>query len=330
MTEYDATAASLRQAVKMDAIGQLTGGVAHDFNNILMVIMANLDALDEETDLDHAHAQPHRAHRQRHAARAAISPASCSPSRGDRRCSRSPPTSTSWSTALSGLLRRTLGEMVEVETVLGRWPVGRRYRSRPARGVAGQPRHQRARRACRTAAACALSPATCRCRPVRRADGIAAGDFVVVLVSDTGKGMPPTVLEKVVRAVLHHQGGGQGTGLGLSMVYGFLQQSKGHVRIESEAGRGTTVRSTCPGAARRRQSDGGRRRAADMERGTERILVVEDDLRVRTGVLRASWRAWATRSRAQRRRRSTGLAAFEARATAVRPAADRCDRSGGR
>src|SRR5215208_2944409 len=122
MTEYDDTAATLRQAVKMDAIGQLTGGVAHDFNNILMVIMANLDVLDEQTDLEqairtrirrigNATQRAHDLTRQLLAfsRRQALQPVAIDINELVH--------------DTVGLLRRTLGEMIEVETVLsgGLW-----------------------------------------------------------------------------------------------------------------------------------------------------------------------------------------------------------------
>jgi CheY-like chemotaxis protein len=120
--------------------------------------------------------------------------------------------------------------------------------------------------------------------PGAASDGLGAGDYVVVAVSDTGKGMSPAVLEKAFEPFFTTKEPGKGTGLGLSMVYGFLQQSKGHVRIESELGLGTTVRLYLP-----RSGDATEvplaLPAAAMERGTERILVVEDDPRVRSGVL---------------------------------------------
>jgi len=107
----------------------------------------------------------------------------------------------------------------------------------------------------------------------------------VVAVSDTGKGMPPMVLEKAFEPFFTTKEAGKGTGLGLSMVYGFLQQSKGHVRIESEVGRGTTARLYLPRSSEPTPESTAASQAADMERGNERILVVEDDARVRTGVL---------------------------------------------
>ena len=282
MTEYDATAASLRQAVKMDAIGQLTGGVAHDFNNILMVIMANLDALDEETDLDRT--TRNRIGRIGNATQRARDLTRQLLAFSRRQALQ--PVATDVNELVHGtvgLLRRTLGEMIEVETVLGGglWDadidraqleaslVNLAINARDAMPDGGRLR----------VCTCNLSmPAGAE------RDGISAGDFVVVSVSDTGKGMAPNVLEKAFEPFFTTKEMGKGTGLGLSMVYGFLQQSKGHVRIESEVGRGTIVRLYLPRSGDEAASTAVSP-AADMERGTERILVVEDDSRVRAGVL---------------------------------------------
>ncbi|MBY0317770.1 MAG: PAS domain S-box protein [Reyranella sp.] len=281
MTEYDATAASLRQAVKMDAIGQLTGGVAHDFNNLLMVIMANLDALDEETDLDRA--TRNRIRRIGNATQRARDLTGQLLAFSRRQALQ--PVATDINELVHGtvgLLRRTLGEMIEVETVLGGglWDadidraqleaslVNLAINARDAMPDGGRLRVSTAN----------LS------RPVgAERDGIGAGDFVVVSVSDTGKGMPSSVLEKAFEPFFTTKAPGKGTGLGLSMVYGFLQQSRGHVRIESEVGRGTTVRLYLPRSSEAASTAASP--AADMERGSERILVVEDDARVRTGVM---------------------------------------------
>ena len=120
-----------------------------------------------------------------------------------------------------------------------------------------------------------------------RRDGrceIATGDYVVIAVSDTGKGMPAAVLDKVFEPFFTTKEVGRGTGLGLSMVYGFLQQSRGHIQIESEVDRGTTVRLYLPRSNEATQAAAAPSTPAAMPRGNERILVVEDDPRVRSGV----------------------------------------------
>ena len=283
MTEYDNTAATLRQAVKMDAIGQLTGGVAHDFNNILMVIMANLDVLEEQTDLEQATRTrirrignaTQRAHdltRQLLAfsRRQALQPVAIDINELVH--------------DTVGLLRRTLGEMVEVETVLsgGLWDA---YIDRAQLEAALVNLAINARDAMPEGGRLRIAAGNLSLSAGAASGDIGAGDYVVVAVSDTGKGMSPSVLEKAFEPFFTTKEAGKGAGLGLSMVYGFLQQSKGHVRIESEVGRGTTVRLYLPRSSEATPESTAVSQAADMEGGNERILVVEDDSRVRTGVL---------------------------------------------
>jgi PAS domain S-box-containing protein len=283
MTEYDSTAATLRQAVKMEAIGQLTGGVAHDFNNILMVIMGNLDALEEETNLDQeARDNVQRigaaAQRARDLTRQLLA--------FSRRQALQPlPTDVNeLVNGTAGLLRRTLGEVVEVETVLagGLWDaeidraqlesalVNLAINARDAMPDGGSLRIVTSNQSLPAGAT---------------ADGIAGGDYVVIAVSDTGKGMPPAVLDKVFEPFFTTKEVGRGTGLGLSMVYGFLQQSRGHIQIESEVDHGTTVRLYLPRSNEATEATAAPSAPAAMPRGNERILVVEDDPRVRSGVL---------------------------------------------
>jgi PAS domain S-box-containing protein len=309
MTEYDNTAASLRQAVKMEAIGQLTGGVAHDFNNILMVIMANLDGLAEEGDLG-----PDT--RERVGRIAAATQRASDLTRQLLAFSRRQalqPVRTDINELVNGtagLLRRTLGEVVEVETVLGGglWPaeVDRAQLEAALVNLAIN-----ARDAMPDGGRLSIATSNHSLSPDDAGDGMAGGDYVLITVSDTGKGIPDAMLDKVFEPFFTTKEVGKGTGLGLSMVYGFMQQSRGHVRIGSEVGRGTTVRLYLP------RSDARTERAAPrvdagMPGGDERILVVEDDPHVRAGVLgqlkRLGYEAIGAQDGV------AGLAAFEAAA----------------
>jgi PAS domain S-box-containing protein len=308
MTEYDDTAATLRQAVKMDAIGQLTGGVAHDFNNILMVIMANLDALDEQTDLEQATRT--RIRRIGNATQRAHDLTRQLLAFSRRQALQ--PVAVDINELVHdtvGLLRRTLGEMVEVETVLsgGLWDA---YIDRAQLEAALVNLAINARDAMPEGGRLRIAASNLSLSPGAASGGIGAGDYVVVAVGDTGKGMPPSVLEKAFEPFFTTKEAGKGTGLGLSMVYGFLQQSKGHIRIESEVGRGTTVRLYLPRSSEATPQSAVASQAADMAGGNERILVVEDDSRVRTGVLEqlASLGYHATGAGDG----AAGLAAFEA------------------
>ena len=282
MTEYDNTAASLRQAVKMEAIGQLTGGVAHDFNNILMVIMANLDALAEEGELGPD--MQDRVGRIAAATQRASDLTRQLLAFSRRQALHPAPTNINeLVNGTAGLLRRTLGEVVEVETVLsgGLWPaeIDRAQLEAALVNLAIN-----ARDAMPEGGRLTIGTRNHSLAPDDAGDGIQGGDYVLITVSDTGKGIPRAMLDKVFEPFFTTKDVGKGTGLGLSMVYGFMQQSRGHVRIDSELGRGTVVRLYLPrsGAPTERpvqRVDGG------LPGGDERILVVEDDPHVRAGVL---------------------------------------------
>ena len=163
----------------------------------------------------------------------------------------------------------------------------------------------------------ALEPA--RARP--SAAGLPPGRYVVLAVTDTGTGMDAGDAAARLRALLHHQGAGKGTGLGPAMVYGIVKQTGGHIEVDSEAGRGTTFRLYLPRAdageaAPRRRS----RRAAWTAGGTETVLVVEDEAAVRRRARCACSRRRLPRARGRRRAGGAGAAWM---AEGDRPAAHR-------
>ena len=110
---------------------------------------------------------------------------------------------------------------------------------------------------------------------------VTPGDYVQVAVSDTGTGMPPEVLEKVFEPFFTTKDVGEGSGLGLSMVYGFVKQSKGHITIYSEVGHGTTVKLYMPRSVEDLLQEGTKDDTQEYALGSERILVVEDDEHLR-------------------------------------------------
>jgi PAS domain S-box-containing protein len=278
------TEAQLRQAQKMEAIGKLTGGVAHDFNNVLQVIAGNLQLLGRDV------AGNVRAEQRLQTAIAATS-------RGSRLASqllafgrRQPlsPKTVNLGRLVRGIddmLRRSLGEGVEIETIIagGLWNtfVDTVQVENALLNLAINARDAMQGQGKLTIEA---GNAFLDDTYVARHGDVTAGQYVMVAVTDTGCGIPTELLERVFEPFYTTKPEGQGTGLGLSMVYGFVKQSGGHIKIYSEAGEGTTVRIYLPRA----------RQPEDVETdvdtgpimgGSETILVVEDDEDVRGTVV---------------------------------------------
>ena len=230
----------------MEAVGQLTGGIAHDFNNILMVMMANVDALEEDRDLA-ASVRRRVGHISKAIGRATDL------TRSLLAFSRKlplRPQSVDLNTLvvnIGRLLRRTLGTQIEIESMLDDdlWPVevdrgqfenalvNLCLNARDAMPAGGR----------------LLIETTNVVQDGRASDPIAdaaPGAYVRLSVTDTGMGIPPEALPRVFDPFFTTKEVGKGTGLGLSMVHGFIAQSKGHIAIQSELGRGTSVTMTLP------------------------------------------------------------------------------------
>jgi PAS domain S-box-containing protein len=275
---------TLRQAQKMEAIGQLTGGVAHDFNNLLTVILGNIETMQRRLPPDHEFQRMIAAAlrgvfrgaelTQRllvFARRQPLAPETMSPNK--------------LVTGMSDLLRRALGEAVAIETVLagGLWNIfadanqlenaliNLAVNARDAMPDGGRLTIETAN--------CYLDDVYCS----MHAD-IAPGQYVGIFVTDTGGGMPEDVVDKAFEPFFTTKGTGQGTGLGLSQVYGFVKQSGGHVKIYSELGQGTCVKLYLPrhhGAAATLDPLAQPPLPPRAQLG-ETVLVVEDDPDVRT------------------------------------------------
>jgi PAS domain S-box-containing protein len=285
MTDYDRTEEQLRQAQKMEAVGQLTGGVAHDFNNILMVILANVEALEEDERLD-----PGLRDRITGIGNATERAANLTRrllAYSRKQALRPQRTDINELVATTGsLLRRTLGAQIEIESILADdlWNaeiddaqletalVNLAINARDAMPDGGRLLIETGNTTLDKDYA-AQNPDT------------AAGDYVMLAVTDTGTGMPPDVLGKVFEPFFTTKGVGKGTGLGLSMVHGFIKQSNGHVSIYSEVGHGTSVKLYLPRTGTGQQATTAPRHAP-MPGGSERILVAEDDSQVRASVVR--------------------------------------------
>jgi signal transduction histidine kinase/DNA-binding NarL/FixJ family response regulator len=272
-------------AQRMEAIGQLTGGVAHDFNNLLAVILGRLHLLDEELAIN-----PELRGWVQSSIRAAERAADLTKSLlSFARQQALKPVALDLNEVvgdLEELLHRALGEAYQFRLVTGPglWTV---------EADPGQLQNAlvnlvlNARDAMPNGGmvTIATSNMTLTDESIRRQGEARPGDYVVISVSDTGTGMPREVIERAFEPFFTTKDVGKGSGLGLSMVYGFVNQSGGHVAIESELGHGTTVRIAMP---RKIGADVTVLRDLSPERrpprGSETILVVEDDdeLRVLT------------------------------------------------
>lgn len=281
--------ANLRQSQKMDAVGQLTGGIAHDFNNLLTIIIGNLQmALKREQDakvqrtLSNALSGAERA--------AALTKRLLSFSRRQPLDPR-PVDANRLIAGLSELLNRTLGEKISIETVAsaGLWQtevdaaelessvLNLAINARDAMADGGKLTIETGN--------AFLDEDYCQAF-----EDLKTGQYVMISVTDTGCGMPREIADKATEPFFTTKPAGEGTGLGLSQVYGFVKQSGGHLRIYSEPGEGTTVRMYLPRCvssvvepAPLSQGEG----LQHQQGSGETILVVEDDPHVRAYVVEA-------------------------------------------
>jgi signal transduction histidine kinase/CheY-like chemotaxis protein len=282
--ELEKTHAQLRQSQKLDAIGQLTGGVAHDFNNVLQVISGNLQLLQMSLA-----GNPDALRR--------VDAASFAADRGAKLSSqllafarRHPlqPVATNIGRVLrdmDDLLRRALGESVHIETVVagGLWTtlVDPHQLENVILNLAINGRdamHGEGRLTLE------LNNAMLDDDYVAGEPEVAAGQYVMLAISDTGSGMPPEVVARAFEPFFTTKREGEGTGLGLSMAYGFVKQSQGHIRIYSEVGSGTTIKIYLP-RSMQPEVELPNLRNAPVAGGSETILVVEDDQAVQTTVV---------------------------------------------
>jgi len=282
--QLEQTQRALFQAQKMEALGKLTGGVAHDFNNVLQVLRGNLELLESRHGRDGWSAErlsnaidavdrgaKLAAQLLAFGRQQPLAPVVINPARQLR--------------AMDDLLRRALGEAVEIESVVagGLWNIAvdphqlenvilnLAINGRDAMPEGGKLTLE-------------LSNATLDDEYVMSVPDVSAGQYVMLAVTDTGTGMSPDVMEQAFDPFFSTKREGEGTGLGLSMAYGFVKQSGGHIRLYSEVEEGTTVRVYLPrstGTA----VEPARSKASGLKHGNETILVVEDDAKVRETVV---------------------------------------------
>lgn len=281
--ERERAEAALRQSQKMEAVGQLTGGIAHDFNNMLTGVIGAIDIMkrriasgrieDIDRFMDAAAVSAQRA--------AGLTARLLAFSRRQSLDSRATDINSLVS-SLEELLRRTMTEKVEVAIVLAdNLPAGiadanqlesaivnLAINARDAMPAGGKLTIE-TRMADLDAAYCSTGA------------GVKPARYVVVSVSDTGVGMDDGTLEKVFEPFFTTKPMGQGTGLGLSMVYGFAKQSNGQVKIHSAVGTGTTVSIFLPAADGAVDSDVSATSSAIQEGDGQSVLLVEDDDSVR-------------------------------------------------
>ena len=286
LTEKQAAEAQFRQAQKMEAVGQLTGGVAHDFNNILTVITGTIgilgDAVADRPELASiAKLIDDAAERGAQLTKHLLAFARKQPLQPRE------VDVNALAMEAAKLLHPTLGEQIEVLPKL----------SEDAWSALADPNQL-------TTAILNLAIECARCDAAWRQDhagdaqrlsrrGLcqhsqrrrAVGNYVMIAVSDTGTGISPENLEKVFDPFFTTKDVGKGTGLGLSMVFGFVKQSGGHVKIYSEVGHGTSVKIYLPRSSGLQETAGEAEASANVRGGNETILVVEDDALVRKYVI---------------------------------------------
>jgi signal transduction histidine kinase/CheY-like chemotaxis protein len=286
--EREAAEAQLRQVQKMEAVGQLTGGIAHDFNNMLAVVVGGVDLARRRLNGPRREIIAHLNNAMEGATRAAAL------TRRLLSFARSEPLlpekvePAGLVGGMSELLDRTLGERihVEVDVPADTWPV---YVDPHQLENALVNLAVNARDAMDGAGLLKISTSNVKLSANEVGD-IRSGDYVRIAVTDTGCGMSPEVKERAFEPFFTTKPVGKGTGLGLSQIFGFAHQSGGEVGIESEVGRGTTVSLYLPKSlveAPVRLHAAGKRVTDETRVPGARILLVEDDPRVRTSTVEA-------------------------------------------
>ena len=272
---------------KLEAVGQLSGGIAHDFNNLLMIVLGSIENA-ERSSRNIGGPNLHRAlaNAKRGAQRAAALTSRLLAFSRRQALAPKPINLNGFLSGLQEFLQRTLGERIEVQTVggAGLWQieadvnhlestiVNLAINARDAMPNGGKLTIE--------AANVSVDEDYSRANPE-----LAVGQYVVISVSDTGSGMSPEVLNHVFEPFFTTKEPGQGTGLGLSQVYGFVKQSGGHVKIYSEVGEGTSIKMYFPryiGNAQPASDDADE--FISEGASVESILVVEDDADLRAYV----------------------------------------------
>jgi signal transduction histidine kinase len=274
----------LRQMHKMEAVGQLTGGIAHDFNNMLAVVMSSITLSQKRLNRGETSIAPMLDAAMDAANRAAKLTARLLAFSRQQPLAPEPLDANKFMAGLTELLQRTLGENIQVETVLG-GGLWRIHADASQLENAVLNLAVNARDAMETGGKLTLETANVSLDDeyAQRHADVAAGQYVMIAVSDSGEGMPPEVVEKAFDPFFTTKPVGAGTGLGLSQVLGFVKQSGGHVNIYSEVDRGTSVKIYLPRFFGEPTEDGKAQPNVEIPYAdiSATILVVEDEPRLR-------------------------------------------------
>jgi PAS domain S-box-containing protein len=271
------TQAALIQAQRMEAFGQLTGGVAHDFNNLLTIVTGNLELLGYEIEKDSSRTYLKRASDAADMG-AALTKRLLTFARR-RRLTTQVIDVNEQVIGLTEILKRSLGEPIRLTTVLA----GKLWHTRTDPSELENAILNLAINARDAMPAGGHLVIETKNVPATEAGALThPGDFVLISVSDTGQGMSPEVLEKAFEPFFTTKGPGRGTGLGLSTIYGFAEQSGGYTTISSALGKGTVVNLYLPRADA--EADRVRTETSEpipLSENCETVLVVEDNPEVR-------------------------------------------------
>lgn len=284
ITEQRDLEARLQQAQKLEAVGQLTGGIAHDFNNILTVILGNAEMLADMLE-------PGQTQQM---AAMAVSAAERGADLTNRllafaRRQALEPKVVDMNQLIAGmdaLLRHVLNEDIETEVAraaglsLVEIDPGQLETAILNLAINARDAMPHGGRLTLETARTRLDADYARANP-----DVTPGDYVLLSVSDTGCGMGQQVLQRAFEPFFTTKDVGKGSGLGLSMVYGFVRQSGGHAKIYSEPGEGTSVKLYFPASSQRQVHTTASVQTNDLPTGSEHILVVEDDKLVQTNLV---------------------------------------------
>jgi PAS domain S-box-containing protein len=282
ITERKALEEQLRQAQKMEAVGQLAGGVAHDFNNMLAVIRGNAELLLMNEAQYPAEAREGLKHVVEASERAANLTRQLLAFSRKQVMQSQPLVLNEVIANLTKMLRRVIGEHIDLQChyaaplpyvqadpgMMEQVILNLVVNARDAMPEGGQLRVATEH--------ILLDEAQARIN-----SGARAGEFVCLLVRDTGTGIAPEVLPRIFEPFFTTKDVGKGTGLGLATVYGIVQQHQGWVEVSSQVGEGTTFKVFLPAIPAPAQSAAASEAAAEVRGGTETILLVEDEHAVR-------------------------------------------------